>query len=179
MPKILQKDNPLLRSKAKTVLTKDIQSPRMKKILRDMKAALASQEDGVAIAAPQIGVSLRIFIISGRVFSLLHPDPKGGEKDIVCINPEIIKISKEKEFVEEGCLSVRYIYGKVKRSKKARIEALDENGKRFELGGTGVLAQIFQHETDHLNGVLFTDKAVDTYDLPPQKLTDESRKKKK
>lgn len=179
MPKIFQKDSPVLRSRAKPVLVKDIQTLRIKKIIRDMKTVLASQEDGVAIAAPQIGVSLRIFVISGKVFSLLQPNPKEQEHDIVCINPEIIKISKEKEFVEEGCLSVRYLYGKVKRSTKARIKALDENGNKFELGGSGILAQIFQHETDHLDGVLFTDKAVDVHDMPPQKPTYGSNKRKK
>ncbi len=89
--------------------------------------------------------------------------------DMVFINPKIIKISKETEEMEEGCLSVRYLYGKVKRSKKAMVEAYDENGKRFKKGGSGILAQIFQHETDHLDGILFIDKATGLQDLPPEK----------
>ena len=71
--------------------------------------------------------------------------------------------------MEEGCLSVRWKYGKVMRSEKATITAYDENGKKFSRGATGLIAQIFQHETDHLDGVLFIDKADNIVDLPPKK----------
>jgi peptide deformylase len=67
----------------------------------------------------------------------------------------------------EGCLSVRWLYGNVLRSTKASIEAYDEFGNKFTRGGSGLLAQIFQHETDHLNGVLFIDTAEDVEDMPP------------
>jgi peptide deformylase len=167
---IVQKDDPVLRAKAKTVPMEDFGTAKLKKILSDMKVALDSQDDGVALAAPQIGVSLRIFIISGKIFELMHGEGVSVEqkKDIVCINPEIIKLSKTKKEVEEGCLSVRYLYGKIFRSKQAKIRAVDENGELFELGGSGLLAQIFQHETDHLNGVLFIDNATDLQDIPPK-----------
>ena len=68
--------------------------------------------------------------------------------------------------MEEGCLSVRDIYGKVKRYQKATISAYDENGKKFTMGGSGLLAQVFQHECDHLEGVLFIDKAISIEKLP-------------
>ncbi len=173
MVPIVQKDNPVLRDQAQPVPIEDIGSPKIQKILKDMKQALDSQEDGVALAAPQIGVSLRIFTISGKVFDLISGKEEVSEegpenKDIVCINPEIVKLSKTKKEVEEGCLSVRYLYGKTKRSKQAKIRAFDENGKQFELGGSGLLAQIFQHEIDHLNGILFIDTATDVHDLPPK-----------
>ena len=71
---------------------------------------------------------------------------------------------------EEGCLSVRWKYGKVKRAQKATISALDENGKQFERGASGILAQVFQHETDHLDGKLFIDLARDVHDLPPEEI---------
>ncbi|MFA6000113.1 MAG: peptide deformylase, partial [Candidatus Paceibacterota bacterium] len=80
-------------------------------------------------------------------------------KDLVFINPKISKMSKDKEWLMEGCLSVRPLYGKTWRSKKATITAYDENGKKFVRGASGLLAQIFQHETDHLNGILFIDHA--------------------
>ena len=83
------------------------------------------------------------------------------------INPELLKISKGKHWVEEGCLSVRYLYGKVERATKATIRAYGEDGKMFTRGGSGILAQIFQHEIDHLEGVLFTDKAKEIEDMPP------------
>lgn len=180
MTKIVQQKEPLLRDIAKEVPIADITSVPIQKILKDMKSALNSQEDGVAIAAPQIGVSLRIFIISGAVLDMIRGHKKKEdkketeikqkikpEKDIVFINPVITKISKTTSWMEEGCLSVRYLYGKVKRSTKATVTAYDEHGNKFERGGSGIMAQIFQHETDHLDGVLFIDKAKDLEDIPP------------
>jgi len=162
---IVQNGDPILRELAQTVPVADITSPKIKKIIADMKAALASQDDGVAIAAPQIGEPLRIFVVSGAV--LAHADPKYKGDDIVFINPELTKLSREKHDVEEGCLSVRWLYGKVKRAQKATIRGYDENGKRVLRGASGLLAQVFQHETDHLDGVLFIDKAYDVRDMPP------------
>jgi peptide deformylase len=173
MATIIQREDPILRKKAMPVVLADIKSAKIKKIISDMRKTLASQDDGVAIAAPQIGISLRIFVISGKVFDMIKPDMMEEKnkkaKDVVCINPKIVKISKDKKVVEEGCLSVRYLYGKTNRSTKARIRAYDEKGVSFELGGSGLLAQIFQHETDHLDGILFTDHAVDLHDVPPIK----------
>lgn len=170
MVEILQKDADVLRMVAKPVEKDMFGTAKLKKIIADMSKALASQDDGVAIAAPQIGVSLRIFLISGTVFELMDPDYEHNEKekpsDIVCINPTIVKLSRDKEIMEEGCLSVRPLYGNTRRSKKARIRAQDINGKVFELGGTGLLAQIFQHEYDHLDGILFIDHATNLHDMP-------------
>ncbi len=173
MVTIVQKEDPILRDIAQ-VVTKDLfGTPKLKKILSDMSTALASQDDGVAIAAPQIGVPLRIFVVSGKIMELLYPDKAGTTatkkaKDIAFINPKIVRLSKDREIVEEGCLSVRYLYGTIERAKKARVRAQDEKGVEFELGGSGLLAQIFQHETDHLDGVLFIDKADNLRDMPPQ-----------
>jgi peptide deformylase len=174
MVSIVQKENELLREKAKTVPIKGITSAPIKKILKDMQKALIEQDDGVAIAAPQIGVSLRIFIVSGKIFdeefakddyvrNMKHTHP-----DAVFINPEITKLSREKKFMPEGCLSVRWLYGDVKRSTRATVQAYDEHGKKFERGAGGLLAQIFQHETDHLDGVLFIDKARALQEVIPE-----------
>jgi len=183
MIKIIQKENKVLRQKAKEVPPEEIKSTKIQKIISDMKEALDSQNDGVAIAAPQIAQSLRIFVVSGKVSTLLEIvkkskdkidiDPKDIKKeapDEVFINPKIVKSSKEKEDMDEGCLSVRWLYGKVKRSKRVSIEALDEKGKVVKRGASGLLAQIFQHETDHLDGILFIDKAKDLEELPPPDL---------
>jgi peptide deformylase len=171
MVTIVQKEDPVLRKIAKPVTPEMFESPKLAKILSDMKAALSMQADGVALAAPQIGISLRIFIVSGIVLDMLSPDrdPDKKNPDLVFINPEITKISREREELEEGCLSVRYLYGKVFRAKKAKVRAQDEKGRMFEIGASGLLAQIFQHETDHLDGVLFTDTATDLEDIPPKK----------
>jgi peptide deformylase len=170
MPKtieILQRTDPMLRFTAAPVDFKKTPKSALKKIISDMTVALNSQDDGVAIAAPQIGVSLRMFVVSQKVFEMVEKKSLMG-KDLVCINPKITKLSKKKVNVEEGCLSVRWLYGKVKRSLQATLEYYDENGKKHTLGASGLLAQIFQHETDHLDGVLFIDTATDLEDIPPE-----------
>jgi peptide deformylase len=174
MVAIVQNGHEALREKSKEVSIHEITDKKIQKVIMDMKKALLSQDDGVAIAAPQIGVPLRIFVVSGRASDIANGDYEENKSkpvapDTVYINPVITKLSKDKEDMDEGCLSVRYLYGKVKRSKKASIEAYDEHGKKFKRGASGLLAQIFQHETDHLDGVLFIDKARDVVDLPPKK----------
>jgi peptide deformylase len=175
--KILQQDDPVLRQVSLEVGIRSINTPKIKKILEEMSLALKSQEDGVAIAAPQIGYNLRIFVVSGKVFSedgISTPEDIKNKKnnpgkDVVFINPKISKLSREKDWVPEGCLSVRWLYGKTYRSKKAYIEAYNEEGKKIKMGGSGLLAQIFQHETDHLNGILFIDHAKDVREELPVK----------
>ena len=187
--KILQKENKILRHVAKPVPVKDIASSKIQKTIKDLKNTMHPIYDAVAIAAPQIGASLRIFVVSGKVFARERQidtkehggdaeetrnndkkkprEPVSQKPDLVCINPEVVKQSREKENMEEGCLSVRWLYGYVKRSKKVTLRAYDENGKRFTRGASGLLAQIFQHETDHLNGMLFIDKATGLREIPP------------
>ncbi|HLP43959.1 MAG TPA: peptide deformylase [Candidatus Nanoarchaeia archaeon] len=173
MVKISEREDPVLRQTAAEVPISEIKGARIQKVISDMQKALATQDDGVAICAPQIGVSLRMFVVSGRTLADINGKEHGTVPDKVFINPKFVKLSKKTEWMEEGCLSLRYLYGKVKRSTQARVSAYDENGQKFEFGGSGLLAQIFQHETDHLNGVLFTDTAVDVVDLPPEPLKDE------
>lgn len=171
--KILQKDSPILRKKAKEVPIKEIPSKDVQGVITRMKRAVAAEEDGVAIAAPQIGESLRIFVVSGRALAIMDKmvdaaiNPLDYE-DLVFINPVITKLSRKKRKMEEGCLSVRWLYGKVTRSERASIKAYNEEGKRVERGAAGLLAQIFQHEMDHLDGVLFIDKATDLEEMPPE-----------
>jgi len=174
--KIVQKEAPVLREIAKEVPLNQIGSPKINTIIKEMKESLSGEDDGVAIAAPQIGYSLRIFVVSKKIFDInksnkkMVAETKPGEiyEDMVFINPIIKKISKDKKVLEEGCLSVRYLYGEVSRANKATVEAYDENGKKFQRGGTGLLAQIFQHEIDHLDGVLFIDKAKFVEEIIPE-----------
>jgi len=190
MVKIVQKEDPVLRGVAEPVNPKDFSSPRLKIILGDMATALEKEEDGVAIAAPQIGVPLRIFIVSHRAFewseeeernldeiSDTHPIPEEKIKkaNMVFINPIITKLSRKKKWLQEGCLSVRWLYGEVSRSDKATVRAFDENGKAFTWGGSGLIAQIFQHETDHLNGALFIDTARNVEKITAEEM--ETRRK--
>ena len=203
MKKILERDHAVLRKMAIEVPEKDILSPKIQHIIHDMKEALDSQDDGVAIAAPQIGYSLRIFVVSHKVASIIKKakdkkekkmreaemkkngtaqsleneeyareeatEEKLASEDTVFINPIITKISKEKKMMEEGCLSVRYLYGEVNRAQKVTVSAFDEQGNKIVSGASGLLAQIFQHEIDHLNGILFIDKAKYLEEIPPSK----------
>ncbi|MBP9701447.1 MAG: peptide deformylase [Candidatus Pacebacteria bacterium] len=164
MVKILQMGEPILRTICAPVDLDNIP----KTLFKDLKEAVFSQSDGVAIAAPQIGSPLRVFYIAGSVLKKAEPDKHDKEKDdMYFINPVIVKKSRETQVLEEGCLSIRYLYGKVRRPKKITIRAYDENGVLFERGASGLLAQIIQHENDHLDGVLFIDKAVDVEEILP------------
>jgi len=169
---IVQNGHKVLRQTAKPVSPKDIGSKKLEISLNNMREALASQKDGVALAAPQIAISKRIFILSPKV---LDQEKIDSTTPLVYINPIIIKKSKDKKKMEEGCLSVRPLYGKVKRASRVSVRALDENGEEFEVEGRGLLAQIFQHETEHLDGILFIDTATDLTEivLPDEENNDE------
>ncbi|MEX2010414.1 MAG: peptide deformylase [Parcubacteria group bacterium] len=179
--KILPKDSPVLRKVALAVPKKSFGSKELEIIIKKMATALHKEDDGVAIAAPQVGVSLRIFLVNGqtlgRIAAKEGEDPTHVFPDILFINPEIIKLSKKKKLLEEGCLSVRWLYGKVRRSEKATVRAFDIAGRPFTLGASGLLAQIFQHEIDHLDGILFIDKALDLEEIPPPKPKTKAKQK--
>ena len=165
MVAIVQKKSAVLRKAAVEVPAREFGSRRLAKILADMSAALAREPDGVALAAPQIGKSLRIFIVSGKILKKKEGGP--ALPDLAFINPVLKRASKEKKLLEEGCLSVRGRYGRISRSIRATIGAYDANGRYFERNGSGLMAQIFQHETDHLNGTLFIDHAKEVWDMKP------------
>jgi peptide deformylase len=190
---IVQEGDPVLRQRALPVPKKDIGSPALAKILKKMHAALAPEKYGVAIAAPQIGESLRIFVVAGRVFkeeaeevseqaaqkkvlgspTSSHKGSSGPDyfsalpdspPNRVYINPELTRASRKKLEESEGCLSVRGMYGTVMRHERVTLSYLDEAGKAQTQNATGLLGHIFQHEVDHLNGVLFIDKAKDLHE---------------
>ena len=117
----------------------------IKKLLSDMSETLY-HADGVGLAAPQVGVSLRVVVIDV------------GEGLIELINPVIVEKS-ELVTDTEGCLSVPGVYGEVERYNHVTVEALDRHGKKVQLNGSGLLARAFQHEIDHLNGILFIELA--------------------
>lgn len=169
---IIQNGNPVLREISTPIQISKIKSSETKAIISEMKKAIKAQADAVAISAVQINKPVRIFVISKKVYKIVNngltkaqEDKADNKSDLVFINPRIVKTSKNKQLLEEGCLSVRYIYGKVLRPEKATVEAYDENGKKFTRGFSGLFAQIVQHETDHLNGILFIDKAQDLQEI--------------
>ncbi len=153
---VVQDGDAVLRKKALAVAPELIGGKTITAEIQKMKDILALEYDGVAIAAPQIGYSRRIFVVSGRAFQEKPSDPLPA--DMVCINPEIVKRSSKTELMDEGCLSVRYHYGQVKRHTNVSLQYTDEQGSVHLRGAGGLLAHIFQHEIDHLDGILFTDK---------------------
>ncbi|MFW6214692.1 MAG: peptide deformylase [Alkalispirochaetaceae bacterium] len=102
--------------------------------------------DGIGLAAPQINVLSRIFVVYLR-----------DDKPRVFINPEILGTSMEESVIEEGCLSIPGVYAEVKRPAAVSVQAFNERGRPFSLEADGMLARVILHEFDHLNGVLFTD----------------------
>lgn len=158
MAKLVPENHPALHSIAEEVTAEEISNGTVAKIVKDLKKAIKTYDvDGyaaVAIAAPQIGVSKRIFIIDDQ------SDRDDALPSLVAINPRFTKVSKKMHEVGEGCLSIPDTYGIVARHKNVTMEAIDENGEVYTRGAGGLLAQIMQHETDHLDGILFTDRAV-------------------
>lgn len=166
MKDIVQMGNKVLRQKAQYIEPIEITSEKIQSIINDMRQSLSSQNDGVAIAAPQIGESYQIFTVAPFIFE----EPE--HEHLVYINPVITKSSKKKKWLHEGCLSCRWKVGDVERSVEATVEAYDEHGNKFTETGDGLLAHIFQHEIDHLHGVLFVDKARNLRDMTQEEIED-------
>ena len=136
--------DPVLRKKCREVEKTDI-TPEIQRLIEDMKETMEKNE-GVGLAHPQIGGLKRIIIVQ------TEKGPLGF------INPRIVKKTKETEIMEEGCLSLPGVFLKIKRRKGVEIKALDKEGGEVQIKTEGLAARIFQHEIDHLNGVLIIDR---------------------
>jgi len=145
---ILKSPSPLLRKKSEEIDLKEIKANELKGLCADMIKTM-KEKDGVGLAAPQIGKNIRLIVIN----------TKNGVK--IMINPKITKKSWAKELNEEGCLSVPGVYGKVKRNKKINCVYLDKRGQKTKIQAQGLLSFVIQHEIEHLDGILFIDKAKD------------------
>ena len=139
--------DPRLREKTKAVTEVTDEVRALYKDLSDTMYAY----DGVGIAAPQIGVAVKMFLVDAIVAGREGGDP------IAFINPEILELSPQKEKSDEGCLSFPGIYVPIERAKKARVRATGIDGKVFEIEGEGLFARAMQHENDHLTGKLMID----------------------
>ena len=177
MAKLVAQNHPALHDISEEITSEEFQDGTVTKMLKDLRTAIKSYSvDGfsaVAIAAPQIGVAKRMFLIE---------DQSGKEEErfptIIAINPRITKVSKKTNVVGEGCLSVPKLYGVVKRHTNVTLEAVDENGKKFKRGAGGLLAQIIQHECDHLDGTLFIDRAEDCWPVEKEQVKRRKEKEK-
>ncbi|MFZ2167478.1 MAG: peptide deformylase [Minisyncoccia bacterium] len=165
MKEIVQDGTEVLRAIAQPVPEEMFGTPELVRIIEEMKEALDPELEGVALAAPQIAVPYRIFIVR-KDRTITPPPMQEGVNTVppapeneIYINPEIVKTSRKRAKMDEGCLSVRGIYGTAKRHERVTVRARNVDGSRFERGGGGLMAQIFEHEIDHLNGILFIDHA--------------------
>lgn len=167
---IIQHHNALLHKPSLRIPIADTPKKTTRDLIERMKQTLRKEPSGIGLAAVQIGVSKALFIVSRYVLDPkeintndteeIAKKKKDVEDYLVFINPRIIKQSRKKSVMTEGCLSVRGIFGKIKRSTNVTVEAYDENGKKFTRGAGGLFAQVLQHETDHLSGILFVDHAL-------------------
>lgn len=152
--KIVQSGNPILRAKSKPVPCVD---KKVKDLIRDLKDTLSIQKDpeGVGLAAPQIGKNLQVFVCNYKKFNRVVINPKilSIEKS----KPHSAKASRDKREILEGCLSLPYYYGPLKRAKKVTVEYLNENREKVKEEFKDFDAQIILHEIDHLKGILFID----------------------
>ncbi|SDB97946.1 peptide deformylase [Melghirimyces thermohalophilus] len=148
--KIVLVPDPILKEKAKPV-TKF--NSRLHKLLDDM-AETMYDAPGVGLAAPQVGIPKRVLVVDD------------GNGLIEAVNPELFNKKGESINPPEGCLSIPGLLGEVRRAEQVTMKAQDRDGNPFEIEAEGYLARILQHETDHLNGVLFTDIAERVFEAP-------------
>lgn len=151
-----KKDEKFLRKPTTAFDFKKFKKSEIRELIKVMRQSMIAAE-GIGLSANQIGLDLKVFVC------------KVENKFYAIFNPEIIQESKEKIKLEEGCLSVPGIYGLVERVGKLTLKGFDQNGKALKIKAWGLLARVFQHEADHLNGKLFIDKAEQVERVPPIK----------
>ncbi len=143
--------NKVLRTKAKPVKTIDEET----RVLIDNMVETLHDAPGVGLAAPQVGILSRVIVVEWGD----DEDEKAPKKLYTVVNPEITKQSNETVLGIEGCLSIPKFIGEVERAEKITVKGFNRNGQPVKINASGWLARIFQHEIDHLEGILFTDRA--------------------
>jgi peptide deformylase len=156
--KVARMGHPVLRERARPVSKPDLRDPLMQKLIDDMIDTM-HEYHGVGLAAPQVHESVRLFV------ALLEEDPGAKSEATIIVNPEIVASESSKEEGWEGCLSIPDIRGMVPRFTEITVSALDRNGKAIELLLKNFPARVAQHETDHLDGVLFFDRMTSMQSL--------------
>jgi peptide deformylase len=149
--KVARMGHPVLRQKARAIEPKELKTVPLQKFIDDMIQTM-DEYSGVGLAAPQVHEGLRIFVAH------LDPAGRGHGESIAIVNPEIEIVGSDMIEGWEGCLSIPDIRGRVPRAARIRVTALDRQGKRIEINAEDFPARVIQHETDHLNGVLFLDR---------------------
>jgi len=150
--------HPVLRERARPVSMSDLKDPLVQKLIDDMIDTM-HEYHGVGLAAPQVHEGLRVFV------ALLDEDPGPKSEAVALVNPEVVPIGSTKEEGWEGCLSVPDIRGMVPRYTDVTVSALDRDGNAVSLNLTSFPARVAQHETDHLDGILFFDRMMSLQSL--------------
>ena len=163
--KIVTLPDPVLRRKARAITKFD---KNLSTLINDMVETMR-EAPGVGLAAPQIGLSDRLIVIEYHEREEDEENEEAPKKVWAMINPEIVKASEEKVMGVEGCLSIPGLLGEVERHAEVQVKGLNRHGKPMKVKAKGWLARIFQHEIDHLNGVVFTDLATQVWQ-PQQEL---------
>ncbi len=148
-------DEKFLRNEVRAIDFSVVPLKELRSLVTRMRTSMKVAQ-GVGLSANQIGVSDRIFVAH-------VPDREGHMKFYTVINPTIVKKSKDMSLGEEGCLSVPNVYGMVSRPSRITIEGFDIRGQKIKINAWGLLARVFQHEIDHLNGKLFIDHCKEVY----------------
>ena len=156
--KVALMGHPVLRTKALPVTPGEIQSARIQRLIDDMVATM-DEYSGIGLAAPQVHESLRIFVAGIRIGDEpIQRDESHEVPFVVVINPEVTPVGRAVVEGWEGCLSIPDIRGRVPRAESVRVRALDRTGAPREFTAHGLPARVIQHETDHLDGILFFDR---------------------
>jgi len=150
--KVARMGHPVLRTRTRTLEKTEMRSAVVQRLIDDMMETMAEYR-GVGLAAPQIHEPVRLFVAA-----LDHEDEPNGANPIAVINPEIIVVGTDVVEDWEGCLSIPDIRGRVPRAREIKVRAYDRQGERIELHAHDFPARVIQHETDHLDGILFLDR---------------------
>jgi len=151
--KVARMGHPVLRGKARAIERTEIKAPSVQRLIDDMLETM-NEYHGVGLAAPQVHEGVRLFVAA------LDAEADEGERHepLAIINPEIIPVGSDIVEDWEGCLSIPDIRGRVPRAREITVRAFDRNGDRIELRAHDFSARVIQHETDHLDGILFFDR---------------------
>ncbi len=161
--KVAQMGHPVLRRVADAVAPQDLASDEAQRLIDDMIDTMR-ELDGAGLAAPQVHASVRIVVVEGGGSNPRYPDAPPHPLTVL-VNPTIRAASGETDEDFEGCLSVEGLVGKVRRPVAVIIDALDREGEKITIEAEGFTARAYQHELDHLDGVLYVDRLVDTTQL--------------
>ena len=152
-----KRDEKFLREKTRPFKFEERTAREIGEFIREMRQSMKGA-DGIGLSANQIGYAVRVFVAQVS-------DNNGRMKFYAVFNPEIEKVSSEKILIEEGCLSVPGIFGSVPRPERIVLRGLDRNGKKIKLNAWGLLARVFQHEVDHLDGKVFLDRTKEVFEV--------------